>query len=74
VPFAASALPLTYILVAIEVGKINMGTSFLLSLAAFGIYLLGLLAICVGLIFAAPLVNMIFSVAYLMMKGELRAA
>lgn len=58
----------------IEVGKINMGASFLLCLAAFGIYLLGFLAICVGLIFAAPLVNMIFSVAYLMMKGELRAA
>lgn len=56
---------------SMEIGKFNMGSSFLLALAALGIYILGFLAICIGLIFAGPLVSMIFAVAYLMMKGEI---
>jgi hypothetical protein len=57
---------------ASEIAKINVGTSLVLFFASMGIALAGLLALCVGLIFAAPLVSCIFATAYLMMKGEIR--
>jgi uncharacterized membrane protein/phage FluMu protein Com len=55
-------------------GKItegNWGTIFLLALLAVGIYIIGFLALCVGLLFAAPLVSLMWTVAYLMMSGQL---
>ena len=55
---------------AYEVGKLNAGTTILLSLTCLGIVILGCLALCVGLLFAAPLTTMIWAVAYLMMTGQ----
>jgi hypothetical protein len=49
----------------------NWGTAFLLALLSVGIYLLGIAALCVGVLFAAPLVSMMWVVAYLMMSGQL---
>jgi phage FluMu protein Com len=49
----------------------NWGSSFLLWLMSTGIIILGCLAACVGILFAAPLVGMMFAVAYLMMSGQL---
>lgn len=57
---------------AAEFGKINKATTFLLWLASMGIALLGLLAFCVGLIVAAPLIAMLWAVAYLKMSGQIR--
>jgi hypothetical protein len=54
-----------------EITKGNWGTAFLIALLAFGIGLLGILALCVGLLFAAPLVIMLWVTAYLMMSGQL---
>jgi hypothetical protein len=54
-----------------EIAKGNAGTTFVLALAGFGISLLGLLAFCIGIIFAAPLAQMLWIVAYLMMSGQL---
>jgi hypothetical protein len=42
-----------------------------LGLLAFGIMLAGCAALCVGILFAAPLVTMIAVTAYLMMSGQL---
>ena len=50
----------------------NWGTAFILAIASFGIMILGLLALCVGVIFAAPLVTMLWATAYLMMSGQLQ--
>jgi uncharacterized membrane protein len=49
----------------------NWGTAFILGLLSLGIIILGLLTLCIGIIFAAPLVTMIWAVAYLMMAGQL---
>jgi len=54
-----------------EVTRGNIGTTFLLWLTGLGIIILGLLALCIGVIFAAPLVTMIWATAYLMMSGQL---
>jgi uncharacterized membrane protein len=56
---------------AYTVTRGNLGTTFVLWLASVGIILLGLLALCVGVLFAAPLVSMIWAVAYLMMSGQI---
>ena len=58
--------------VAKSFAGINKGTSFLLWLVSIGIALLGLLALCIGLLFALPLVHVSFATAYLMMSGQLR--
>ena len=57
---------------ATEVGKINMGNSFVLMIMSIGLTIIGTLAFCVGLIFVIPLIQLMFTSAYLMMKGELR--
>ncbi len=57
---------------AYQFGKANAGTTFVLWLASFGIMLLGVLACLVGILFAAPLVSVIWGAAYLMMSGQLR--
>ena len=59
---------------AIEVGKINMANSFLLTLIAIGLGLLGLFAVLIGLLFTLPLIYLTMAAAYLMMKGEIRSA
>jgi uncharacterized membrane protein len=48
----------------------NYGTSFLLCLVFIGLFLVGLAAICLGLIFAIPLGNLMFAVAYCLMSGQ----
>ena len=57
--------------IAYTIAKSNVGTSFLLWLASIGIVIMGLMALCIGTFLAAPLVNMIWAVAYLMMSGQL---
>ena len=57
--------------VAAKVSQGNWGTVFLLWLTSIGISILGCLAVCIGLLFALPLVTMLYSVAYLMMSGQI---
>ncbi len=49
----------------------NKLTTFVLVLVSYGFLLIGELACLVGLIFAAPLVFLIWSTAYLMMSGQI---
>ena len=49
----------------------NLGTTFLLSLVGAGISILGWMACCIGIIFAIPLVQMLWVVGYLMMSGQI---
>lgn len=57
---------------ASKITRPNIGTSIVLFLASIGIAIAGLLALCVGIIFAAPLISCIVATAYLMMKGEIK--
>jgi len=57
--------------VAATITKGNWGSAFVLWIMSVGIILLGCFAICIGMLFAAPLVSMMFAVAYLMMSGQL---
>src|SRR5262245_44467849 len=57
--------------IASQITKGNWASVFVLWLMSLGISILGCLALCVGLIFAGPLVSMMFAVAYLMMSGQL---
>jgi uncharacterized membrane protein len=57
--------------VASTITQGNKGTTFVLWLASIGIMLVGLLAFCIGIIFAAPLVSVMWGAAYLMMSGQL---
>jgi hypothetical protein len=43
----------------------------ILWLVSVGIIIVGLLAFCVGIILAAPLVSVLWATAYLMMSGQL---
>jgi len=52
----------------------NLGTIFVLFLAAFGINLLGVCALFVGLVFTAPLTTLMMAVAYCKMTGQRTAA
>jgi hypothetical protein len=55
-------------------GRITQGnrlTTFLVWLLSVGIGILGVLALCVGVIFALPLVSLLWATAYLMMSGQL---
>jgi hypothetical protein len=49
----------------------NRVTTFLLWLLSVAVIILGLLAACVGVLFAAPLVAMVWATAYLMMSGQI---
>ncbi|MEO8498367.1 MAG: hypothetical protein ABI614_25170, partial [Planctomycetota bacterium] len=53
------------------IAKANVGTAIVLYFATAGIMLAGFLALCVGVLFAAPLVSLIWGTAYLMMSGQL---
>ena len=57
--------------VAYRITHDNWASAFVLWVMSIGISILGCLALCVGLLFAAPLVSMMFAVAYLMMSGQL---
>ena len=57
--------------VAKTITENNWGTTILLWLVSGGISILGVLALCVGIIFAAPLISMLWATAYLMMSGQL---
>ncbi|MCO6458213.1 MAG: hypothetical protein J5I93_23150 [Pirellulaceae bacterium] len=59
--------------VAYEITRQNVGQIILLALAGMGIVIIGLLAACVGVIFAGPLAQMLWVVGYLMMSGQLQA-
>ncbi|MEX0868000.1 MAG: hypothetical protein WD030_11635 [Pirellulales bacterium] len=52
--------------------KANVGTTFVLWLASIGIMIVGVLACLIGILFAAPLVSVMWGAAYLMMSGQLR--
>ncbi len=49
----------------------NRGTTFILALCSMGIVIVGFLALCIGVIFAMPLVSVMWATAYLMMSGQL---
>ena len=53
-----------------EITAGNKWTLFLLGFVALGIVILGVLAFCVGLIFAGPLVTLMYAVAYVQMSGQ----
>ncbi len=57
---------------ALQVGKANIGTTILLFLLGMGITILGLLACFVGLLFALPLVGLLWTAAYLGGTGQIR--
>jgi hypothetical protein len=57
--------------VASNITEGNRGTTFVLALASLGISILGVLACGVGLLFAMPLVAVIWGTAYMMMSGQL---
>lgn len=48
----------------------NWGAVFVLALAAIGIQIAGLVALCVGLIFTTPFMMLMFAVAYCQMSGQ----
>jgi uncharacterized membrane protein len=50
--------------------KGNWGTSFVLALASIGISILGVLALCVGMLAAIPFTYLMFVSAYLLMSGQ----
>ena len=56
---------------AMRITEGNWGTAFILGLLAFVIMLAGCAALCVGMLFAAPLVTLMAVTAYLMMSGQL---
>jgi hypothetical protein len=56
---------------AFQLTQINIGTTILLAIVSVAILLLGLFACYVGLIFAIPLVTVLWSTAYLMMAGQI---
>jgi len=56
---------------ALPIAKLNVGTTLVLWLASMGIVIVGFLALCVGVLFATPLVSTIFGAAYLMMSGQI---
>lgn len=49
----------------------NVGTSIVLWLASLGIGIVGFIALCIGLLFATPLISTMWGTAYLMMSGQI---
>jgi len=56
-----------------EVTRGNEGSTVVMVLMVIGISLLGILALCIGVIFTNPLCMMIWVTAYLMMSGQVKA-
>lgn len=57
---------------AYQCGSINMGTTFLIWLISIALVIVGFLALGIGIIFAVPLISMLWAVTYLMITGQLR--
>lgn len=57
--------------VAQRITEGNWGTAFVLALLIVFVFFAGCAALCIGLLFAAPLITMIGAVAYLMMSGQI---
>lgn len=57
--------------IAATITEGNKLTTFLMWIISFGIMVLGVLALCIGLLFAAPLVSVMWATAYLMMSGQI---
>jgi hypothetical protein len=55
-----------------EIAVVNIGNTILLGLLSMGIALLGYMACCIGLLFALPLVSMLWTTAYLQMTGQIQ--
>ena len=53
-----------------EITQGNWGAAFVMFIASFAIVLLGLMAFCVGVFLAIPLVSLIQAVAYCHMTGQ----
>ncbi|MCA9064806.1 MAG: TFIIB-type zinc ribbon-containing protein [Planctomycetaceae bacterium] len=53
-----------------SIARENVGTAFLVWLVSIAISIAGCLALCVGIIFAIPLVSVMWATAYLMMSGQ----
>ncbi len=56
---------------AMRISNDNWGTSFVLMVVSILLVILGVLALCLGILLTAPLVSMLWAVAYLMMSGQL---
>jgi ribosomal protein S27E len=57
--------------VAYNVTEGNRLTTFLLGLLSIAVSLLGFLALCIGILFAVPLITVMWTTAYLMMSGQI---
>jgi uncharacterized membrane protein len=57
--------------VAYTVTEGNYLTAFLLWLLTIAVMILGFLALCIGVLFAIPLVTVLWTTAYLMMSGQI---
>jgi hypothetical protein len=57
--------------VARHVTEGNFATAIALWLLSVGVTILGFLMLCIGILFAAPLVSLFWATAYLMMSGQL---
>lgn len=57
--------------IANQIAKENIGTTIILIFASVGMVVVGVLALCVGLFLAAPLVSLSWGAAYLMMTGQM---
>tara|TARA_R110002049_G_scaffold2750_8_gene22275 strand:+ start:226438 stop:227130 length:693 start_codon:yes stop_codon:yes gene_type:complete len=56
---------------AYEIAKPNAGNTVLIWLLTMAIGIIGFLAFCVGIFAAIPLISVLWSTSYLMMRGEL---
>jgi hypothetical protein len=57
--------------VAMTITERNRGTTFVIWIVSVGVSILGCCAVYIGLIFAMPLVSVMWATAYLMMSGQL---
>ena len=53
-----------------EASKGNLGETFVLGLIGFGLMILGVVMLCIGILFTAPIVYLSTTVAYLMMSAQ----
>lgn len=56
---------------AARISRNNWWTTFVMILISVGIFAIGCFVFCIGILPAAPLISMLWSVAYLMMSGQL---
>jgi uncharacterized membrane protein len=56
---------------AAKISQNNWGTTLILVLMSISIPILGCMVLCIGFLFALPLVSLLWTVAYLMMSGQI---